>query len=1613
MSKFARISRRVLLRVLSLGALTTAALLTFTPPASATAGAAPVLTTTAVAEAPAWRVLESNSAGVRLELTLPALQRLDSRDGTSLLIPDGGEAGATGAPALPTTSHLVAVPAGARVTGAVLEWDRTEFAGLDLAPVREREDAPYTRDAAAYAASGWRTPALSHLEGRLPVSAEKAATEAAPLVLVGEPAVMAGLTMVPVTIAPVLYDAAAKTALVCGRVVLSLSYDIDAAKAAAPQRPLPRSFAALAAGQVLNLPREKTLPAGGAEPGLWVLVARNNATILSKLQPLIDWRKRQGYSVEILNADTAGNTNTGIKAALQAIYNDTARPPLEFVTLVGDAGGTYGVPTWNESLTSYHGEGDHYYAMLDGTDILADVHIGRLSFSNTTTSQLDVIVSKIVNYETNPPMADTSWYGRACLMGDPSASGITTIWVNQWLKTQLQGLGWSHVDTCWSGNFSTAMTTSLSPNGGTVFGYRGYLGMSGISAGTISAQTNGGKLPVALLPTCDTGSFASTDGCRSESWLRSTTGGGIAAVGTATTGTHTRYNNAYFMGAWDGLLNGADHRVGAGHTAGKLGMYKNYYAGEPAQAETWAVWNNLMGDPATDMWQGVPQPLTVTAPATLALGAGTIEVTVRSGFAPVPGLLVCALDAGGARLRGLTDSAGHVALAGTPPVAGTLKLTVSGHGFVPYLGNITVGQQAVYCGLTATQIIDDGTLGSVGNGDGQPNPGETLALVPTLTNTGTSAAAGVMATLSGDGTWVTVTQPALNFGAINAGQAVVTTAPAQVMINTETPDGEQLELPLVATSGAQTWISTIMLTVKAPAFTVTAHSFTGPGGNLDPGESGGLSLTLHNTGTLAAGNLFATLSTTSPWLSVTQELGGFGTIAAGASGTNNLQPFAIYVSPDCFQGHLAPCHLVLTSNGVMVAQADFTVTVGTLASTSPSGPDDYGYYAFDDTDIASGLAPIYDWVGIAPAEGGSGTSVGLSDFGDGQDNTKTVALPFAFRFYGKDFTDISICSNGWVSLGASSLVSYHNTGIPGAGGSPKALLAPFWDNLVQSGSNLVYQWYDAPGHRYIVEWHLLTNDFSAATQDFELILLDPAWHQTTSGEGMILFQYKTVNDTDSRDAYATIGIQSPDGRDGLLYKYWNQTMSGAAPVQTGRAILFMPLGHLLRPAITVMPNRLTVTVLPGEAVSRELQITNSGDEGSQLEVALSKVDPATVPGTAGGGVVTPFSIAGSTFTMDAVDYQPGATVVLQLSVPTVTAGQEWIRSLTLDTPPGVTVTASTAFTGGNGTIPSNNATGDGAAVVWSNGGYLNNGQTGVATMTVTYAAGQSADLTFAWTLQGDNYGQPPHTLNGTIVLPRTGPSIVVSAPAAGKVAVLDQPLTVTFTARNGPVNVSVELQREFGGPWETLAASTPAAAGSWTWPAVTGEPGAYALIRVRDVANAATEGLSGIFAVGRDLTWLQPGDVPPAIPAGTSATLNVTLDSAGLAVGQYEGLLVVAGNGGAPVSVPITFTVISSSAVDDQDLPTVVTLLGAVPNPFNPQTVIRFAVPSAQDARLEVYGIDGRLVRRLLDGPVAAGLHDVTWDGRDDAGRDAASGVYFHRLTCGGEVRTGKMVLAR
>ena len=91
--------------------------------------------------------------------------------------------------------------------------------------------------------------------------------------------------------------------------------------------------------------------------------------------------------------------------------------------------------------------------------------------------------------------------------------------------------------------------------------------------------------------------------------------------------------------------------------------------------------------------------------------------------------------------------------------------------------------------------------------------------------------------------------------------------------------------------------------------------------------------------------------------------------------------------------------------------------------------------------------------------------------------------------------------------------------------------------------------------------------------------------------------------------------------------------------------------------------------------------------------------------------------------------------------------------------------------------------------------------------------------------------------------------------------------------------------------------------------------------------------------------------------------------------------------------------------------PTAFTLGANYPNPFNPATTIPLAVPAgAKDVDLTIYNVLGQPLRQVWTGPLSAGEHQLTWDGRDAQGRPVAAGVYMYRLQVDEQTRTRKMV---
>jgi subtilisin family serine protease len=184
------------------------------------------------------------------------------------------------------------------------------------------------------------------------------------------------------------------------------------------------------------------------------------------------------------------------------------------------------------------------------------------------------------------------------------------------------------------------------------------------------------------------------------------------------------------------------------------------------------------------------------------------------------------------------------------------------------------------------------------------------------------------------------------------------------------------------------------------------------------------------------------------------------------------------------------------------------------------GPDTFGY-KWIDSDQPGG--PAFSWVEIRTI----GTPIPFT--GDDQ-NMGWYNIGFTFPFYGTNFTQFRACTNGWISFTDATKTSYTNTTLPNTGtGTPRNLLAPFWDDLTFA-SNYGDAFYYYDGSRLIIEfWDARKVSYTTSTSfTFEVIIYP---------SGKIVYQYLTMTGAASTLTSATIGQQNADATIGLQIVY--------------------------------------------------------------------------------------------------------------------------------------------------------------------------------------------------------------------------------------------------------------------------------------------------------------------------------------------------------------------------------------------------------------------------------------------------------------------------------------------
>ncbi|MCF7911309.1 MAG: hypothetical protein K9M99_02175 [Candidatus Cloacimonetes bacterium] len=986
-------------------------------------------------------------------------------------------------------------------------------------------------------------------------------------VFMGEPAVMRDVRLVPVTICPFRWNPVSRELTISTEFSVQVSMTPEAGiNELTHDSNISRAFEPFYKGQIINYSMTETRDEF-QQPSI-LFIHTNNTQVTTSLAYLTDWKHERGYEVHTASTTQTGTSSTSIKNYIQNAYDSWTNPP-EYVVLVGDVGGTYNIPTWTNTWGSYGGEGDQPYSQLAGGDVLADIIVGRLPFGNIT--ELQTMIAKSINYEKQPYIASPDWMETITLVGDPSASGPSTISTCRYVQevTQAYNPDFSY-NEIFSGSYSSQMSSAL--NAGTLyFCYRGFIGMSGFDTGNINALYNGWMLPFATILTCGTGGFAGT--CRSEVFARAGSPtnpkGAVAAVGTATSGTHTCFNNCVTAGMYEGIFNLDIFSTGGALVNGKYNLYLNYPQNPSHYVNIFSHWNNLMGDPSVSLYTGIPQEMNVEYPATVGSGASFLPVVVTdaSGNGIENAWVTILKGNDDIFASGYTDASGNIWLSLAEDETGDVTITVTAHDRLSYQDEFTIAAQNVQLNPRETAIDDDNNGSSSGNNNGIINNGETIELDIMVNNSGSQTATGITGAIDCHEPWVEIITAEADYPNIAGGATLSSLSSYVISIDAAAVNCPSFLIEVTVSTGTQEFYSIIELAVSAPSLSFSDYDISGVNGVIDPGETGILTVDLENLGDVSTGQLTGLLASEDNFIQIDDPNGSYNSILPGNTGTNSTNDFELTIHSAAIPGTLLPLSLILSNTDGFQQTIFFNIEVGTVTVNDPLGPDAYGYLCYDDQDSDYIECPSYNWIEINPSLGGNGSLVNISTGGDDCD-IETLSFPgnFTFNFYGEHYTNFTVGTAGWIAPGGTQIRSFMNWHLPEAHG-PSPMIAAFWDDLHNGSSGHVYTYFNTNLHYYVIEWDHFQNENSNEEETFQIILYDANYYPTSTMDSMIKIQYKVFNNTNSgsyradHGQFCTVGLEDPSGLVGLEYTFNNAYPTAARTLTNQSAILFstMPI----------------------------------------------------------------------------------------------------------------------------------------------------------------------------------------------------------------------------------------------------------------------------------------------------------------------------------------------------------------------------------------------------------------------------------------------------------------------
>ena len=883
--------------------------------------------------------------------------------------------------------------------------------------------------------------------------------------------------------------------------------------------------------------------------GDFLIIADDAALTNPYLEPFRIFKEQQGFRVTMAPLSETGSTTTDIREFIANFYRENS---LEYVLLIGDVDDAYALPAF--SYGPENDVSDLPYVLIEGgaDDYFPEAFVGRWPVD--TAQELAKVIVRTMNYARTPDIESGYLEKALVTAGNYADTGtiLTPVWTSYWLHDELLDFGYSEVDTVYYPPTTGPEQILEAWNAGVgIVNYRGWGDAHGwhfprfhVTDLDDGALNNGNKLPIVFSFVCGTGKFDSNiDPAFCEALLTqgsiSVPAGAVAVVAPSDLHTRTKFNNALNSKLWDALLEGHVSELGPALIASKFGFLDEFVneLGPGEMAEFYYHTYNVMGDPSLPVWLLNPEPIVLDV-------ADFGEVTWDDGLITLerPDLQegVFALRQNNVLVGSGRWSAGQVKIyrfdgrAFYDPEHPTepLEITLNSPGHTPVTVELIpgAGQGVAFAGMLENVHVG------------------ITSWTPQLHNYGTQSVSVSLNLSSPDGAYTAtlgnVTIPA--GGTVSAG---ATTAPL-IHIG-------DLEMVIDVEIAGNSSPVAIPVSVVSPDLSITFDGHIRP----LPEATFNLNLSGRFQGLNATGSTVHIALTSAAEFVTLNDVIGTATLDAAGNLIFSDDSFTGSIS-NVAHGSRLPLNFDFRLNNQTESfyHHQFMVIIGSENSTDPTPPrQNDGYWAYDNTDSEYAELPTYDWTDLSSQSGAQHYSLG-------DDDHEIVTLPFTFKYYDTDYDILTVNSNGWAAFGPDYINYFRNWSIPMPLG-PDAMLAPFWDDLdndtLVNGQEVgrpidIYTYDDQTNQRFIIEWHEVWNGFGDRSflETFQIILHDPAGLAAEDGNGVIEFQYYEVHDVDQINNYSTVGIESPDQNDGLMYVYARNYAPGAAELTAGRIIRF-------------------------------------------------------------------------------------------------------------------------------------------------------------------------------------------------------------------------------------------------------------------------------------------------------------------------------------------------------------------------------------------------------------------------------------------------------------------------